>query len=80
MGVIRAIETRTERYVYLPHLTETSALLAFGQFYFNERNQLLDDSLLAAVANGRRKSIGEGSEAYGENVEVHLRNMTPRKS
>lgn len=75
MGIIRVTLKANEKYVYLAHLTDSAALIAFGKFYFSDQNELIDDSLLRLFEANRTTSIGEGSEYYGEQVEVRLNEL-----
>jgi hypothetical protein len=62
-------EFHAEPYIYLPTVTPTSALVAWGAFYFRVtskgRWKLVDDDDLKYVHPPRRDSIGARSAPYG---------------
>jgi tartrate-resistant acid phosphatase type 5 len=62
-------EFHAEPYVYLAGLSHTSALIAWGAFYFKTRSdgraKLVDDQDLQWVHPPRRESIGCRSSPYG---------------
>jgi hypothetical protein len=71
-------EFHAEPYVYLPALTHTSALVAWGAFYFRVtpkgKWKLIDDVDLRYVHPPRKDSIGAKSAPYGPaRVEVYDR-------
>jgi tartrate-resistant acid phosphatase type 5 len=69
-------EFHAEPYVYLPALTHSSALVAWGAFYFRVTprgaSKLIDDVDLKYVHPPRKDSIGAKSAPYGPaRVEVY---------
>ncbi len=68
-----------EPYIYLAHLSHNSALVAWGKFFFDETNRLVDDDSLLMLLERRRSSIGEGSESYGEHAVVTVTDMSSRE-
>jgi tartrate-resistant acid phosphatase type 5 len=68
-----------EPYIYVAGLSDTSALIAWGKFFFNEKNQLVDDDSLVMMMERRRSSIGEGSESYGEHAVLTVTNTKTGK-
>jgi tartrate-resistant acid phosphatase type 5 len=71
-------EFHAEPYIYLPEITHTSALVAWGAFYFRVTSRgaskLVDDSDLKYVHPPRKDSIGASSAPYGPaRVEVYDR-------
>jgi tartrate-resistant acid phosphatase type 5 len=69
-------EFHAEPYVHLAGLSSTSALIAWGAFYFRVRHngpwKLVDDRDLVRVHPPRRDSIGVRSSPYGSGrVNVH---------
>jgi tartrate-resistant acid phosphatase type 5 len=73
-----------EEYLYLPHLSDNTAIVAWGAFFFTKRNEapnvewdLIDDDDLnkAEYRINRHSSIGATSEPYanpGTTTEVEL--------
>ena len=69
-------EFHAEPYLYLPAVTHTSALIAWGAFYFRvsskDKWKLVDDEDLKFVHPPRKDSIGACSAPYGPaHVEVY---------
>jgi tartrate-resistant acid phosphatase type 5 len=69
-------EFHAEPYIYLPHVTHKSALVAWGAFYFRATSRgkwkILDDEDLKYVHPPRKDSIGAKSAPYGPaRVEVY---------
>ena len=69
-------EFHAEPYIHLAGLSSTSALIAWGAFYFRVRShgrwKLIDDRDLVRVHPPRRDSIGVRSTPYGHaRVNVH---------
>ena len=69
-------EFHAEPYLYLPAVTHTSALIAWGAFYFRvsskDKWKLVDDEHLKFVHPPRKDSIGACSAPYGPaHVEVY---------
>jgi predicted phosphodiesterase len=62
-------EFHAEPYLYLAHLTHTTALITWGAFYFKTQSRgawkLVEDHDLRYVHPPRRESIGARSAAYG---------------
>ena len=69
-------EFHAEPYIYLPHVTHKSALVAWGAFYFRTTSsgkwKIVDDQDLKYVHPPRKDSIGAKSAPYGPAcVEVY---------
>jgi len=70
-----------EPYLYLPELTDTSVMIAWGGFFFwtsgehpveGENFKLIDDEALRMINPPRRSSIGASSEPYDRSREGAL--------